>query len=585
MCGILGITGAQKTLISTAAQRMKHRGPDSYGVYEDDVVTLGHNRLSIIDLSERANQPLFDSSGELGIVFNGEIYNYRSLKKELQEQYGVLFATDSDTEVLLGAYRIWGSGLVGRLKGMYAFAIYDKKKQELFLCTDQSAMKPLYFCATDSVFAFASELAPLLMAVRGMGHEPKLHTRAIDMFLSSGQMLAPETLYEGVYRLPPRTSLVYDLQSHTYTKSCYDTETKDTRPLDEVLSEEVEQHLVADVPVGLFFSGGTDSSLIASYLKELQSPLQAFCVELYERPEDARYAREIAEKLSVPLSVFPFGPKEFDEVYAEVTAKLDEPLADSSLFPTYFVAKKAREQVKVVLSGEGGDEYFFGYPRSRYLYALREVKKDRDVSLLERLFFLLPFFSGKNKLFEYLYIFARRPLAYYLLTMSPTKSLMTLSMWRDTKRALYEHTTTVARFDADTYLPNILLRKTDIATMYASLEGRLPLLAVSVEKAAARVAKSTVLRKELKPALKQLLLKFLPPQLVYRKKTGFGLRTRSLFVESSRLREDLYKAVAFLKKEDLLSISIPPEDRLLQSYPSLVWGIISLYHAIRNTRT
>lgn len=585
MCGILGINEDNKPLVTKAARTIAYRGPDAFGISADGKVTLGHNRLSIIDLDARSTQPFFDASGKTGIVYNGEIYNYQKLKDELQKTGKYQFRTTSDTEVLLYAYQEWGEAMVSRLEGMYAFAIYDAVRERIVLCTDQAAIKPLFYAHTGGTFVFASEAKTILAMLREKGLPVRVDTGALSLYYALGCIPAPRTLYEGVCRLQPRVWGVYDLQANTYTQTLYplpELSAHTPHEMQERIEESVRRHLVADVPVGLFFSGGTDSSLIAAALHKMDIQLEAFCVEIADRPEDAQYSREIAKALGLSLHEYAFGPKEFDEVYKTVVERLDEPLADSSVFPTYFVAHKAAEKVKVVLSGEGGDEYFFGYPRSYPLQKLMGTRLDAETNLVERLFFVLPAFRGKNKLFEKLFVWLRRPVAFYLLTMSPTKSRMGFAAWREAKRALAAGVAGPETLDADVYLPNDLLRKTDMATMYNSIEGRVPLLAPDIMAAARATPQLLSGRGELKPLLKKILSLYVPKRLVYRKKTGFGLRTKSFFAQSAYMRGDLRAAVEYLSTRGYLLVDVPQEGELVARYPNLCWQLLSLYHVLRN---
>ncbi|HVZ76246.1 MAG TPA: asparagine synthase (glutamine-hydrolyzing) [Candidatus Paceibacterota bacterium] len=584
MCGILGLSEGDEPLVRKAASTISYRGPDASGVYTDGEVTLGHNRLSVIDLDPRSNQPFFDPEGKVGLVYNGEIYNYRSIKTELERTGKYVFRTNSDTEVVLYAYKEWKEKVVNHLEGMYAFAVYDRERQQIILCTDQAAIKPLVYANIQGVLAFGSEVKAVVAMLREKNISIHVDQDALSLYYAVGYIPAPATLYQEVRRLRPRTWGVFDLKTHTFTETQYAlplVSAQSQEGMRALIEKSVEQHLVADVPVGLFFSGGTDSSLIAAVLKKFGVQLEAFCVEIADRPEDAQYAQKISIELGMSLHNFTFGPKEFDDIYESIVSRLDEPLADSSLFPTCFVAQKAAEKVKVVLSGEGGDEFFFGYPRSRYLQKLHGAPLDSEAGLFERIFFLLPIFKGKNKLFERIFILMRKPVAFYLLTMSPTKSRMSFLMWKGAKRTLAALAQNADALDADTYLPYDLLRKTDIATMYASLEGRVPLLAPEVISAA-RATPQHLGTGELKPLLKKILASYIPADLVYRKKTGFGLRARSFFSQSAHVRADLENAKSYLSSRGYLPIDVPREEDMLAHYPNLCWQLISLYHVLRN---
>lgn len=583
MCGILGITGRHEREAARALETLAHRGPDARNVVSDEHVTLGHARLSIIDLDARANQPFFSEDGQVGIVFNGEIYNYLLLKEELMRE-GYAFKTTSDTEVLVVAYKAWGSAFVSRLRGMFAFALYDVQKRTVYLSVDHAGIKPLYYWHQGKELIFGSELKSVVSLLKDKKIAGKISQKALTLYRALGYVPAPYTLYEGVRKMTPRSSLICNLETGECVEERYDVPSSAVETSKELLAcieSSVEEHLIADVPVGLFFSGGTDSSLIASILHAKGVSLKAFCVELPERPQDVQYATSIAGKLGISLTTLPFTTKIFEEIAEDVLSKIDDPVADSSLFPTYYVSKVAKKEVTVVLSGEGGDEYFFGYPRSRDLYQLQGASVDRSVSFLEWLYFFLPAIRGKNKLFERLFVWSKKPLAFYMLTMSPTKSRMGLPAWRDTKKEIADMVQGPASFDAGLYLPNVLLRKTDMATMYASLEGRVPLLDVRVTEAAKRMKQPSP-KEVLKPVLKEILSSFLPKEDVYRKKTGFGLRTPHIFYASVVLQEEYKKASAYLTLHGLFDVHMPDTESMLRSNPNMCWQIIMLYRACKN---
>ena len=577
MCGILGITEKNEALVRAAAKTMAHRGPDAFGIFSDDNVTLGHNRLSIIDLDARSNQPMH--AGGCSIVFNGEIYNFRELKSELQN-LGCSFKTGSDTEVLLCAYRQWGKGLTAKIRGMYAFAIYDKSQGKIALCTDRSNMKPIVYAVVGGKLFFASEVRAILAMLKENGLKLDVDHEALSLYYAFGYIPAPHTLYVGVCRLSGRAWVTYDLKTGEIREEEYpELPIKKTseEELSSLLESAVKKHLVADVPVGVFFSGGTDSSLIVAILKKLGIKLETFSVKVAGRPEDAKYFEKTSKHLGIKSHVYGFGVREFDELYPELMHRIDEPLYDNSLFPAHFIARKARGRVAVALSGEGGDEYFGGYPRSLALARMGDVPLDTKVGIAEKIFFLLPAFRGKNKLFVWIFTALRRPAAFYLLTMSPAKSLLTLQEWCAAKRVLSG--SSARALDADFYLPGDLMRKLDMATMYCSIEGRVPLLDAEVISAAQALPWDP---QEPKSALKKVLSRYLPRELVYRGKQGFGLALPELFDRSVYLKEDLSRAIEYLRGRKLFPARCPGRSALIARYPHFSFGIITLYYALYN---
>jgi len=576
MCGIIGITEKNEELVRVAGETMAHRGPDAFGIFSDERVTLGHNRLSIIDLDARSNQPM--QAGDCTIVFNGEIYNFKELKSQLQK-LGHKFKTESDTEVLLLAYKQWGKELTAKVEGMYAFAIYDAAQEKLILCTDHANMKPIIYARAGKKLLFASEMRAIL-AMQGANLE--IDREGLGLYYAFGYIPAPYTLYKSICRLPKRAWFVYDLNTDILHKEIYPERPPrkvSENELHKLLEQAVQKHLVADVPVGVFFSGGTDSSLIVAILKKLGIKLETFSVKVAGRPEDAKHFEKISKHLDVKAHAYNFGVKEFDELYPEVMQKIDEPLYDNSLIPTHFIARRARERVTVVLSGEGGDEYFGGYARSLSLARMGQPALDSSVGFFEQIFFLLPAFRGKNKLFEWIFATLRRPAAFYLLTMSPAKSLLTWKEWQAAKRHIVTQVQSSRSLDAGLYLPGDLMRKLDMATMYCSLEGRMPLLDAGVISAAQALPWDLV---ETKSALKKILAQYLPADLVYRGKQGFGLLLPELFEKSKYLRTDLSCAIEYLNAHGMLPRKMPAQKTLISRYPHFSFALISLYHALRN---
>ena len=588
MCGIIGVTGKYSEAVRKAAGAFAYRGPDSFGLFMDEEMTLGHNRLSIIDLDARSNQPFFNAEGTVGIVFNGEIYNFPELKKELEASGKYAFRTTSDTEVLVYAYQEWGIGFVRRLRGMFAFALYDVRAKKVVLASDVAAIKPLYYRHEKHSLIFSSEIKGILALMDDLGHPvPPVDHKAVDLYFALGYIPAPLTLYADIKRLPPHTSIVYDFETGLLTEESYDPfEVGESKLTDDqllaVIKDSVMVHLISDVPVGVFFSGGTDSSLIAAILNEAGMRMETFSVALQGRGADSRYFSAIAKELNLKTHVIAFDQAAFEKAYQEVLGLLDEPIASNSMLPMHALAQYASERVKVVLSGEGGDEFFSGYPRSAVLNGMKD--KTNTFGLLEKLYLYTPTFTGKNALFEKLFIFFKRPLSYYLLTMSPSRDVLTAQAWQRAYALLALDRVLPPSYDSRWYLPNDLLRKADLATMYSSVEARVPLVDREVIKASRLIplAKSS---HELKASLKRLLARYLPDEYVYRKKSGFGLHLPVYFAHSETIPKELKAAIDFLKNADLLPLKrIPPQAELMDRYPNLVWAIIVLARVIQNNQ-
>lgn len=586
MCGIIGINEKNESLVAESAKLFQYRGPDAFGLFSDEYITLGHNRLSIIDTATRSNQPMWDELGGVAVVFNGEIYNFKNLREKLSKKYN--FRTTSDTEVLLYLYLEYGENMATYLDGMYAFAIYDKNKKQIYLFRDHAGIKPLYYIHRDGYFAFSSEIKGLTHILREKYGEASLSQEGIDMYKVLGYIPAPFTLYKDIWKLEHSSFLVFDLENKKIEKTAIFRpvvkEVRDIEEFEETIEQSILGSLIADVPVGVFFSGGTDSSLIVAVLHKHNIDLETFSIRMAEKEEDKKYFQAIVKHLSIKSQAFDFGVKEFDEIYHDVMNKIDEPLADSSLFPTYYLSKQAARKVKVVLSGEGGDEYFYGYPRSKILANFNTKKCDFRITLLDRLYFITPSFFGKNRFFEILFQKVGQPVSYYLVHMSPARDLATVKEWERIKEEFQKKNVPPMEFDPIFYLENDPLRKTDLATSYNSIEGRVPLLGASIILNAPYFASTHLKGGVLKSSLKKILEKYLPPQLVYRGKSGFGMDMRIYFRTSKYLKNDLYDALKFLSDRNVSDIKWKEQDveRAIEKYPNFCLSLVSLFYVMKN---
>lgn len=583
MCGIIGINEKNTRLVKEASSSFSYRGPDAYADYADSYITLGHHRLSVIDTDHRSDQPFWDDKKEISVVYNGEIYNFKELRSYLSEKYD--FRTTSDTEVLVYAYREWGIKMTEHIQGMFAFAIYDSNLKKIFLIRDHRGIKPLYYYSKNGVFAFASEIKGIVKILKDKGISFQIDKNAIDLYLALGYVPSPHTTYNRIFKLQRASYLEYDLEkSRISSKGKYPAGGRkviDRKEYIKLIEEKVLSHLISDVPVGVFFSGGTDSSLIAAILHKHNVNLETFSIHIDYKSEDANYFKKIGEHLKLKSNVYDFDKAEFDEVYQEVMNKMDEPSYDNSIFPTYFVSKKAAEKVRVVLSGEGGDEFFYGYPRSLILKRLND-KVDHRISLLDYMFFIIPNFRLKNFIFERLFVMFKKPLSFYILLSSPARDKATLRSWRAAKKEFKERSITPVEFDQEFYLENDLLRKIDFATSYVSIEGRVPLLDIEIIENSKNFEKQKLEGGILKAFLKKILTLYLPKDLVYRGKSGFGLDMVKLFKESRYLKNDLVKAINYLKEKEVMFVKIKNIDSLMQRYPHYCFSLIALYRSLVN---
>ena len=376
MCGVYGYISLKERVDLQILRRMgetlRHRGPDDEGEMvsnsEEMSIGLGHKRLSIIDLSSAGKQPMANEDESIWITFNGEIYNYRGLKKELEGK-GHRFKSNSDTEVIVHLYEEMGPRCLERLKGMFAFALWDNNKKTLFLVRDRIGKKPLHYVLHDGGIIFASEIKALLK-------HPQV-TREIDLkslnkYLTYEYVPAPNTIFKAVKKLEPGHYLLYrkgEIQSSQYwdiplvdNPLSYKTEAEYIEELREILEKAVRSRLVADVPVGVFLSGGIDSGLVAAFAKKANQQIECFSIGFDEPSfDESHYARKVAEALDIKHHLKMFNMQEMLEGLHMLPDILDEPLADASILPTYLLSKFASQNMKVVLSGDGGDELFAGY--------------------------------------------------------------------------------------------------------------------------------------------------------------------------------------------------------------------------------
>ena len=496
MCGIAGILRLDRQAVcernlQAMSVRLIHRGPDGGGLLTDGPAGLVHRRLSIIDL-EGGRQPLCNEDGRVHITFNGEIYNFRELKKDLVSR-GHRFRTESDTEVVVHAWEQWGPECVHRLRGMFAFAIWDSRQQTLFLARDRVGIKPLLYTVQQGYVAFASEMQALTCLP---DIDLSVSTQAIDLYLHYQYIPAPFSIYQQVRKLPPGHSLVirpgYDVpQPERYWSLKFYpdrslSESQWLEKLDAALEETVAAHLVADVPFGAFLSGGLDSSTVVAYMSRLlKEPVQAFCIGHSDSAYDERnWASEAASVCGANYHEELVEPDGLD-LLPELVRHYGEPFADSSAIPTWYVSRLARRHVKMVLSGDGGDELFAGY----YAYPAILSNHRAPESLSKK---VRHFVANQAR---------RAGLKSPLTSMADSKYLRTgvLShsereeLWHPEFHSALEGTRQqfdrqfesarssetlnhLQAFDIENYIPFDNLTKVDIASMCHGLEVRVPLL-------------------------------------------------------------------------------------------------------------
>jgi asparagine synthase (glutamine-hydrolysing) len=397
MCGITGIKAFNEVgrinmiHLAAATESLAKRGPDNQGLFYDHFVGLGHRRLSIIDVSESAHQPMSDASGRYQIVFNGEIFNYKQLRSGLQEK-GVSFQTESDTEVLLQLYILFGKKALSHLNGFFAFAIFDVADGSLFIARDRLGIKPLYYYYDEDKLIFASEMK----AIMRYGIQKELSFESLLTYLQLNYIPAPLTILKGVHKLPPGHLIVskknevtiehwykvpFD-ESRTVGRQSYSNKQKELR---ELLTSAVKQRLVADVPLGTFLSGGIDSSIVAGIASKLHPGIHSFSIGYRDDPffDETEYAELVARHFNTQHHVFKLSNDDLLNHLEGMVGYLDEPFADSSALPVYILSEETRKHVTVALSGDGADELFGGY--NKHLAWQRSVKPSFSNAMAKRL--------------------------------------------------------------------------------------------------------------------------------------------------------------------------------------------------------
>lgn len=584
MCGICGVVGqADEPVIKNMLAAMAHRGPDDEGIYVADAaagerLALGHLRLSIIDLSVGGHEPMADAQGEIWLTYNGEIYNFKELRKELEKR-GHRFRSDSDAEVIIYAYREWGLNSLALLNGMFAFAIWDARTKTLLLARDRLGIKPLYYAATPAGFAFASEIKALLTIPN---FRREVDAEALDQFLTFLWTPDPKTIFRNVKKLPPGHFLLYR-DGQTEVREYWDLQFNEDDTLTEAewverVREQVERsvraQMVADVPLGAFLSGGVDSSSIVALMsgmteQKLTTYTFGFTGEdlRYDILEDdVKYAREVGAKFATDYHESFFEPRVM-ELLPKLVYHLDEPVADPAAITSYLICKAARENLTVLLSGMGGDEVFAGYPR--YLAVRLAEAYNFIPSFLSRpLVAAMPasvpgrfnsVFRNTKKLARSAALPLReRYLGFGTYFTSAEKRELYSDRLRDATKGFDAYKAHQSYFDkvADedfvnqmlyvdlkTFLPCLNLTYTDKTSMAHSLEVRVPFLDHELVELAARIPARLKLKGlTRKYVLKKAAERWLPRNIVYRKKAGFSAPLRAW------LRRDLRDMV-----EDLLS--------------------------------
>ena len=560
MCGIFCIYFpdvsrlVEQDLVLSATNEMRHRGPDDEGVYISGNIGLGHRRLSIIDLAS-GHQPMFNEDGQIALVYNGEIYNHLEIREILVKK-GHIFRTKSDTEVIIHAYEEWGVESVHKFNGMFAFALWDARKRSLWVVRDRLGIKPLYYHWDSNIFLCSSEIKPLLKTgfLKAEGN-----VRVLDAYLSLGYVPAPETMFRGIRKLRPGHFL-HVKGCHLEEKEYWDFADPEPSTMSfeeaklqiaQLLKDSVKKRLMSDVPLGVFLSGGLDSSTVVAIMSDLvNEPINTFTVG-YDNESgvsEENYARIVAERFETRHHVFQLKPDDFFSSINTMVRYAEEPIVESAAIALYHIAKSARNSAIVLLSGEGSDEVFAGYLLYQFMNQLESLQRIVPPPLWQIFSPLRPLIPKMKyrKYFDWLLLPLKRRYqgTSSYLTESLRKEIYTPDFLQSKGDYLQEtfsshfdrvgHQSDVINkmlyVDTKTWLVDDLLLKADKMTMAASVELRVPFLDHRLVELAASLPSSFKSRNSNgKYILKSIMDYRLPREIVHRKKMGFPVPTKNWF--------------------------------------------------------
>lgn len=563
MCGIAGVLNfdgqeVSREFLKRMGDSLVHRGPDGEGFFTDGPVGLVHRRLSIIDLST-GDQPMFSEDRNYCIVYNGELYNFQEIKSLLCKK-GYIFRTQSDTEVIIYAFQEWREKCLDLFRGMFSFVIWDKSRKTLFAARDRVGVKPFFYYLNDSKFIFGSEIKAIL--------QDKLLDRTIDLsalceYLQYGYIPSPKTIYSKICKLPPAHYLFIKITNEStdltaapqpywnfrYQPNTNKKESEWLQEIESTLSESVKLHMISDVPIGAFLSGGVDSSAVSVLMAKFTDHLKTFTIGLNEEGYDeSPYAREVADIIKSDHFEKIVTPDHIENLLPKLVWHYDEPFADSSAVPTYYISNVIRDHVTVALSGDGGDEVFGGYQRYGDI-----VKYDMDIKSenavqktirtgMKNVGGILPKgFVGKNYLtyktldpvkryYGMVNIFSNEQVRRMLPALSAPSYRSDIFSEYTGPESGDEFLSKIQNIDMHTYLPENNLTKVDRASMAHSIEVRVPLLDHKLIELLAQTP--SVLRMkdfDKKYLLKSVMLKHLPKDVLYRRKRGFSLPMKDWF--------------------------------------------------------
>jgi len=574
MCGITGIYNldgkpVDSVLLQNMTNSLKHRGPDDGGFFIDNNVGLGHRRLSIIDLSPAGHQPMADSENFLQIVFNGEIYNFQEIRKTL-ENLGYKFKSRTDTEVILYSYKEWGIDCVKKLNGMFAFAIFDKKNQQIFIARDRLGEKPLYYYLDDKKFVFASEIKAIL---EDRAIKREIENQGMVNYFAFGHSIAPDTIYKGIKKLLPGHFLIFrnskiNIKEYWSLDNFSKKEDKGERfykeEIQKSFEKSVKEKLVSDVPLGVFLSGGIDSSsVVAMMAKNKVSPLKTFSVGFnipgneFNELSDAKI---VADYFKTEHHEIILQETDLVDTLNKLVYHFDEPFGDAANFPVFYMSQFAKKYVSVVLTGEGGDEFFGGYRRyiveknrSKLLFLNPVLENNlfkgavNSLPKLRRLKKFINSFAIKDDLSRYanwITFFSKDMQESLFRKEFLTGSEDSFKMYQQyfPKYKSKNWIDKIMYLDQKVLLPDGYLEKVDKASMAVGLETRAPILDYHfVELANSIPLKYKIRGLNGKVIFKEAMKEFLPKEILHKKKHGFAVPTNAWF--RGKLKDYLFEVL------------------------------------------
>lgn len=557
MCGFVGVAdprGVDKEQLLKMRDSMIHRGPDDCGVWVsgDGTAALAHRRLAIIDLSSAGNQPMSDANKKHWIAYNGEIYNFQKLREELERE-GYRFQTDTDTEVILNSYRQWGKKCLEKFNGMFAFGIYDSSREQFFLARDRLGKKPLYYTIRNGKFIFASELKAI---IGDKAVSKELDPQALNFFLALGYVPGSRSIYQSIKKLPPAHAMTYSLKTGAdeiwsyweppeQQQQCPD-KNELLEELESLLENAVRLRMISDVPLGAFLSGGLDSSIVVAMMSRVADrPVKTFSIGFEEEKyNELSYARVVADHFRTDHREIVVKPDSFT-VLPLLMRQFDEPFADASMIPTYYLSQATKIYATVALSGDGGDELFGGYTKYAATLGNARIANYFPRAIRSSISLGAALLPDSRKIKRHLLRVGQDPYEAFLdrchysyFTPAHRRRILNRSLvdqlgdqfelpenflraYLTARNSDFVNCMTYA--DVQTYLPDDVLVKVDRASMLASLEVRAPLLDYRIAEFAFRKVPGTLKVKRFigKYLLKELGRKILPPELKIDRKWGF----------------------------------------------------------------